>query len=71
MSAHTPATDNVVFYDTEFSSLDAYTGEILSLGIVKMNGEELYLELETEAELTGWVQEHVVPFLTEEKVSRA
>src|SRR4030066_1628453 len=41
-----PFSDNIVFLDTEFSSLDPYKGEILSIGLVKMNGDGLYLELE-------------------------
>ena len=40
-----PYSGNIVFLDTEFSTLDPYNGEILSIGLVKMNGEELYVEL--------------------------
>ncbi len=39
-------SENIIFFDTEFSSLNPYEGEILSIGLVKPNGEELYLELE-------------------------
>jgi hypothetical protein len=46
-----PYTDNLIFYDSEFSSLDPYEGEILSIGMVKPNGQELYLELEYEGEV--------------------
>ena len=63
-------SDNLVFFDTEFSDLDPYKGEILSIGMVKMNGDELYLELEYEGELSDWVKERVIPVLSEEKVSR-
>lgn len=39
----------LIFFDTEFTSLDPYKGEILSIGMVKENGEELYIELECDA----------------------
>jgi DNA polymerase-3 subunit epsilon len=65
-----PYTDNLIFFDTEFSSLDPYKGEVLSIGMVKMNGEELYLEVECKEEPSEWVKENVVPLLTQPKVSR-
>lgn len=65
-----PYTDNLIFFDTEFSSLDPYKGEILSIGLVKMNGEELYLEVECNEELSEWTKENVLPLLTEPKISR-
>ncbi len=65
-----PFSDNIIFLDTEFSSLDPYKGEILSVGLVKLDGEELYLELEYDGEVNEWVEENVAPFLTEPKVSR-
>ncbi|MDP3795193.1 MAG: 3'-5' exonuclease [bacterium] len=65
-----PFSDNIIFLDTEFTSLDPNRGEILSIGLVKMNGNELYLELKTEAEPDAWVRKHVMPLLTAEKVTR-
>jgi hypothetical protein len=65
-----PFSDNVIFYDSEFSSLDPKIGEILSVGMVKPNGEELYFELEFDGEVDPWVSEHVVPFLKDEKISK-
>ncbi len=65
-----PFSDNIIFLDTEFSSLDPYKGEILSIGLVKMNGEELYLELEYDGEVDKWVKENVIPILRETKVGR-
>ncbi len=65
-----PFSGNIVFVDTEFSSLDPYKGEILSIGIVKLNGEELYLELEYDGEYDEWVKENIVPTLKETEVSR-
>lgn len=32
-------SDNIIFLDTEFSSLDPYKGEMLSVGLVKVNGD--------------------------------
>jgi hypothetical protein len=66
-----PFSDNIIFFDSEFSSFDTKRGEILSIGMVKMNGEELYLELESAVEPDEWVKEHVVPFLTGTKISPA
>ena len=65
-----PFSDNVIFADTEFSSLNPYKGEILSIGLVKLDGEELYLELEYDGEVDEWVKDNIIPTLTEPKVSR-
>jgi DNA polymerase III epsilon subunit-like protein len=66
-----PFSNNLIFWDTEFSSLDPYKGEIMSIGMIKVTGEELYLEIETDdSALDPWVMENVVPYLTGEKVSR-
>lgn len=56
--------------DTEFSTLNPHEGEILSIGIVKINGESLYLELEFKGETSPWVKEHILPTLKDKKVSR-
>lgn len=61
---------NLIFIDTEFTSLDPAIGEILSIAIIKLNGEELYLEVETDAEPSAWVQKHVMNMLTGNKVSK-
>jgi hypothetical protein len=63
-----PFSDNIIFFDSEFSSFDTKKGEILSIGMVKMNGEELYLELKNTTEPDEWVKENVVPLLTGEKI---
>ena len=65
-----PFSNNVIFIDTEFSSLDPYRGETLSIGMVKLNGEELYVELEYEGEVDEWVKDNIIPTLTEKKLSR-
>jgi len=71
----TPFSSNVIFYDTEFSNLAPYTGEILSIGMVKMSGQELYLELEHTGPLGDWVKENIIPtlkgpFVTREEARR-
>lgn len=63
-----PFSDNIIFWDTEFSSLDPYKGELLSIGLVRINGEGLYLELEPKAEIDPWVKANVLPYLTGPKV---
>ncbi len=63
-------SENIIFFDTEFTSLDAEVGELISLGLVKYTGEELYLEVEYTREPHPWVVEHVLPYLTHKKVSR-
>jgi len=65
-----PFSNNLIFWDTEFSSLDPYEGEILSIGMAKMNGEELYLEVEHSGGVSDWVRENVLPQLNEPKISR-
>jgi DNA polymerase III epsilon subunit-like protein len=67
----TPFTDNIIFYDTEFSSLNPYEGEILSIGAVKLSGEEFYCELEFEGEYSDWIKENLLHTLTAPKISRA
>ncbi|MFC1644773.1 exonuclease domain-containing protein [Patescibacteria group bacterium] len=63
-------SENLIFLDTEFTSLDPNKGEILSIGLVKMNGEELYLELEYDGEVDEWVKENVFPSLNQDKIKR-
>lgn len=66
----TPDSVNVVFYDSEFTTLDPYKGELLSVGMVRPNGEELYVEIEPSGEMSAWVKKHVKPLLQGEYVSR-
>ncbi|MCL5006994.1 MAG: hypothetical protein M1153_02550 [Patescibacteria group bacterium] len=65
-----PYSDNIIFFDTEFSDLDPYEGEILSVGMIKPSGEELYLELEYDGKVSDWVRDNILPTLTQNKVSR-
>lgn len=61
---------NLIFIDTEFTDLDPYKGELLSVGIIKLNGDELYIEIEHDGEATEWVTKHIIPTLTQPKVNR-
>jgi hypothetical protein len=63
-------SDNIIFWDSEFTDLDPYKGEILSMGFVKLSGEELYLELEHNGPVSDWVREKLLPDLTGPKLSR-
>lgn len=65
-----PFSKNIIFLDTEFSSLDPYVGEILSIGIVKLSGEELYLELEYDGPVNPWVRQNILPTLKNKKFKR-
>lgn len=65
-----PYSDNIIFFDTEFTHLDPKIGSLLSIGMVKPSGEELYLELEWRDPVDPWVLKNVLPNLREEKVSR-
>ncbi len=61
--------DNLIFIDTEFTSLEPATGQILSLAMIKLTGEELYLELEYDGVVDPWVKRHILPTLTNPKVT--
>jgi DNA polymerase III epsilon subunit-like protein len=70
-----PYSDDIIFFDTEFTDLDPAKGELLSLALVRMNGEELYVEFDLPpgASVHPWTKEHVVPKLDgiQEPVSSA
>jgi DNA polymerase III epsilon subunit-like protein len=61
---------NIIFIDTEFTDLDPYKGEVLSIGVVKLSGEEFYIELENDQPCSEWVTKNIVPSLKEEKFPR-
>lgn len=65
-----PFSENVIFVDTEFSGLEFYLGDLLSIGMVKLDGSELYLELEFHGPVNDWVRDNVLPLLKGPKVSR-
>ncbi len=61
-------SENIVFMDTEFTHLDPKKGELLSIGLIKYTGEELYIEFEYSVDPHPWVVEHVLPTLSGVKV---
>jgi len=61
---------NLIFVDTEFTYLDPYKGEILSIGIVKLNGKELYIELEHKGDSSAWVKRNILKMLDGPKFTR-
>ena len=65
-----PFSDNIIFLDTEFSHLNPYKGEILSIGLVKISGEDLYIELEYKGSVSLWVKKNIILTLNDKKVSR-
>lgn len=65
-----PYSDNIIFFDTEFTDLDIKKGELVSIGMVKYTGEEMYLEIAYEDEVHPWVGEHVLPYLKGNPVSK-
>lgn len=48
------------FLDTEYNG---FGGELISLGLVPDDGDELYLTLKTDGPIVEWVERHVVPYL--------
>ena len=60
---------NLIFIDTEFTDLEPVNGEILSIGMVKLNGEELYLEIAHTGPMTDWVAKHIAPNLKDLKLT--
>lgn len=63
--------ENLIFIDTEFSDLDPYKGEVLSVGIVTLDGRELYLELEHKGPVAPWVKQRILPLLNQPKQTRS
>jgi DNA polymerase III epsilon subunit-like protein len=60
-----------VFFDAEFTGHDILTDQLMSIGMVSLDGErEMYCELVYDADNTSaWVRENVVPYLTQEKIT--
>lgn len=67
-----PFSEDVVFFDAEFTGHDTVNDQLMSVGMVSLDGErEMYFELEyDESHVSEWVTEHVVPYLDGEKISR-
>ncbi|MEA3322790.1 MAG: 3'-5' exoribonuclease [Patescibacteria group bacterium] len=67
-----PFSQDIVFFDAEFTGHDLANDQLMSIGMVSLDGErEMYFELEYgKAHVSEWVRENVVPYLTQEKISR-
>lgn len=63
-------SENLIFIDTEFTDLDPSKAELLSIGIVKLNGDELYIELEHEGPVSAWVNDNIIKDLRAKKHSK-
>jgi hypothetical protein len=67
-----PFSDDVVFFDAEFTGHDLAHDNLMSIGMVSLDGtREMYFELEYDKNhVNDWVRENVEPYLTQEKISR-
>jgi len=62
--------DNIIFMDGEFAKLKPDGIDLISIGLVKPNGEEIYLEIEFDGEIGSWETENVLPYFYKDKVSK-
>ena len=67
-----PFSTDVVFFDAEFTGHDIVCDQLMSVGMISLDGErEMYFELAyDENNVSTWVRKHVEPYLTDEKISR-
>jgi len=67
-----PFSDDIVFFDAEFTGHDLTYDQLMSIGMVSFDGRhEMYFELAyDENHVSDWVRENVVPYLTQEKISQ-
>lgn len=65
-----PYSRNIIFFNTEFSSLDLDRGRILCLAFIKLGGEELYLELEFDGKADEWPEKNILPHLNGKKTGK-
>jgi hypothetical protein len=61
---------NIIFMDGEFATLTPDGVDLISIGLVKPNGEELYLEIEFDGEIDSWVRKNVMPYMKGKKISK-
>lgn len=62
--------ENIIFMDGEFAKLTPDGVDLISIGLIKPDGEELYLEIEFDGEIDPWVKKNVMPYMKGKKVSR-
>lgn len=60
----------IIFADGEFTGLYPDGIEFLSLALIKENGEELSLEIETTTQINDFTKENVVPHLIGNIISK-
>ncbi len=66
----TPFSNQLLFFDAEFTSLEYEKSELLSFGAVTMSGQTYYCEVQQDTtDASEFVQEHIVPTLTGPKIS--
>lgn len=73
MQKFTPFSDDIIFFDAEFTQLDVTKGELMSVGMVSYDGtKELYCELDYDKEhVSDFVRENVLPYMEGNPVSHA
>jgi hypothetical protein len=69
MRVYKPYSENLIFFDTEYAGNDTCESSMLSIGMIKMNGDKLYLELEYDGPVSDWVRSNILPTLKNKKVS--
>lgn len=70
MQKITPFSDQLLFFDAEFTSLEYEKSELLSFGAVTMSGETYYCEIQQDhSNSSDFVQEHILPTLNGPKIS--
>lgn len=63
-------SDNLIFFDTEFTNLNIEKAQLLSIGLIKNNGKKLYLEFKyNDKDVHPWVKKKVLPYLKGKKIS--
>lgn len=72
MQKFTPFSNNIIFFDAEFTQLGVLKGELISIGMISFDGKrELYLEFEFDKDkASDWTKERVFPYLQGNPVSR-
>jgi len=67
-----PFSDDVIFFDAEFTGHNIVNDQLMSVGMVSLDGSrEMYFELKyDESQASEWVRENVVPYLTGEQIAR-
>ncbi len=67
----TPFSDDIVFFDAEFTGIDACKHDLMSVGMISADGQkELYFELPyDDTKVSDWTKEHVIPYLTGEQIT--